>query len=267
MDTLSTRSGSSRLGRRPGLHLCAAACVAFGAACAGAANSEPPTDGDALAGGGSEAEEPPVNTLTERERAAGWELLFDGESLAGWRGYNRPDLPGGWAAVDGALARTGTGGDIITVREFEDFELRLEWRLEPGGNSGVFYRAAEGEEWVYHSAPEYQVLDDDRHPDGRSPLTSAGANYGLHPTIPGVVRPVGEWNEARIVVQGDQVQHWLNGTLVVEYELGSSEWQALVDGSKFSQWAAYGQAPRGHIGLQDHGDPVWYRNIKVRVIE
>lgn len=225
-------------------------------------------DEDPSAGGDAPAtQEAPVNSLTDEERAIGWELLFDGESLNGWRGYNRSDLPGGWDAVDGTLARTGPGGDIITDREFEDFELRLEWRLEPGGNSGIFYRAAEGEEWVYHSAPEYQVLDDERHPDGQSPLTSAGANYGLHAARRGVVRPVGEWNEARIVVEGDRVQHWLNGMLVVEYELGSPAWQALVDASKFSQWPAYGQADRGHIGLQDHGDPVWYRNIKIRVIE
>ncbi len=234
------------------------------AACAGPANGEPATDGDAPAALDQEA---PLNTLTEAERADGWELLFDGASLDGWRGYNRPDLPGGWAAVDGTLARTGSGGDIITDRTFEDFELRLEWRLEPGGNSGIFYRAAEGEEWVYHSAPEYQVLDDEGHADGQSPLTSAGANYGLHPAPRGVVRPVGEWNEARIVVTDGRVEHWLNGTRMVEYELGSADWQARVAGSKFSEWPAYGQAHAGHIGLQDHGDPVWYRNIKIRVIE
>ncbi|MDX1494351.1 MAG: DUF1080 domain-containing protein [Longimicrobiales bacterium] len=208
-----------------------------------------------------------MNTLTAAERDAGWELLFDGETLQGWRGYNQSDLPGGWEAVDGMLVRTGPGGDIITDRQFRDFELTLEWRLEPGGNSGIFYRAAEGEEWVYHSAPEYQVLDDERHPDGRSPLTSAGANYGLHPAPRGVVRPVGEWNQVRIVVDGDHVEHWLNGTRLLEYELGSADWQARVADSKFAPWPAYGQADQGHIGLQDHGDPVWYRNIKIRELE
>ena len=206
------------------------------------------------------------NTLTQAERDAGWELLFDGRTLDGWRGYNMDALPGGWAVVDGALARVGAGGDIITDRSFADFELSLEWRLEEGGNSGVFYRAAEGEEWVYHSAPEMQVLDDDVHPDGRDSLTSAGSNYGLHAAPRGVVRPVGEWNEARIVVQGAHVEHWLNGTRVVEYELRSPEWEALVAASKFNQWPAYGRADRGHIGLQDHGDPAWYRNIKIREI-
>lgn len=207
-----------------------------------------------------------LNTLTGDERAAGWELLFDGRTLEGWRGYDRPDLGGGWAARDGALTRVGEGGDIITDRQFGDFELSLEWRLEPGGNSGIFYRAAEGEDWIYYSAPEYQVLDDERHPDGRDPITSAGSDYALYPAPRGVVRPVGEWNQARIVVQGDHVEHWLNGTKIVEYELGSPDWSARVAESKFAQWPAYGQASRGHIGLQDHGDPVWYRNIKIRVL-
>jgi hypothetical protein len=164
------------------------------------------------------------------------------------------------------LARIGEGGDIVTDREFTDFELSVEWKLEPGGNSGIFYRAAEGEEWIYHSAPEMQILDDERHPDGQNPLTSAGANYGLNAAPRGVVRPVGEWNESRVVVEGSQVEHWLNGTRVVEYVLGGEEWEARVADSKFVEWPAYGRAATGHIGLQDHGDPVWYRNMKVREI-
>ena len=130
-----------------------------------------------------------MNELSESEREAGWRLLFDGRSLDGWRGYNRHDLPGGWAAEDGLLTRVGPGGDIITKDEFSDFELSIEWRVGPGGNSGIFYRAVEGQEWVYHSAPEMQVLDDERHRDGRAPVTSAGSNYGLHPAPRGVVRP------------------------------------------------------------------------------
>ena len=111
-----------------------------------------------------------------------------------------------------------------------------------------------------------QVLDDERHPDGQSPLTSAGANYGLHPAPGGVVHPAGEWNHIRIVVQNDRVEHWLNGERIVEYVIRSPEWAELVAASKFSQWPAYGRASEGHIGLQDHGDPVWYRNVKVREI-
>lgn len=212
----------------------------------------------------SASQEVAHNTLTAAERADGWTLLFDGTSLDGWRGYNRPDLPGGWEAQDGMLVRTGEGGDLMTDRDFADFELTLEWRVEAAGNSGVFYRAAEGEEWIYHSAPEMQVLDDAGHYDGRDPLTSAGANYGLHAAPRGVVHPAGEWNHARIVVRGAAVEHWLNHEQVVSYQLGSPEWEALVAGSKFVEWPAYGRAARGHLGLQDHGDPVWYRNVKVR---
>lgn len=207
-----------------------------------------------------------MNTLTEAERDGGWVLLFDGETMEGWRGYNRRDIPGGWGAEDGMLVRTGSGGDIITDRQFTDFELSLEWRVEEGGNSGVFYRAAEGEEWIYHSAPEMQVLDDAGHVDGGDPRTSAGANYALHPAPRGVVRPAGAWNQARVVVEGDHVEHWLNGVRVVEYDLGSEDWETRVAKSKFIEWPAYGRASRGHVGLQDHGDPVWYRNVKIREI-
>jgi hypothetical protein len=232
--------------------------------CGYGAESEAATPETSAAEPGQEAFVP--NTLTAAEREAGWELLFDGETLSGWTGYSGPEALEGWGVVDGTLARTGPGGDIVTDRAFTDFELSVEWLLDEGGNSGIFYRAALGEEWMYHSAPEMQVLDDERHADGQSPLTSAGSNYGLDPAPRGVVRPVGEWNVARVVVRGAHVEHWLNGTKIVEYELGSPEWEEKVANSKFAQWPAYGRAATGHIGLQDHGDPVWYRNLKIRAL-
>lgn len=207
------------------------------------------------------------NTLTDAERAAGWTLLFDGTSLDGWRGYNLRGLPGSWAAEAGTLTRIGPGGDLITEAQYEDFELAFEWRVGSGGNSGVFYRVAEGQDFAYFSAPEYQVLDDAGHVDGASPVTSAGSNYALNPAPRGVVRPAGEWNSGRIVVRGNHVEHWLNGTQVVAYELHSPEWKAQVAASKFAAWPAYGMAERGHIGIQDHGDRVWYRSLKLRVLE
>ncbi len=219
------------------------------------------------AGAAPESEVVEHNRLTAAESEAGWVLLFDGVTLDGWRMYESATPPQGWGVEDGSLIRTGSGGDIVTEGVFEDFELTLEWRVEAAGNSGIFYRAALGEEWVYHSAPEMQVLDDAGHRDGGDPLTSAGANYGLHPAPRGVVRPAGEWNRARIVVDGDRVEHWLNGEQVVSYVLGSPEWESLVAASKFSEWPPYGRAPRGHIGLQDHGDPVWFRNIKIRELD
>ncbi len=270
-------SGSFEVVRPPrvrgGLRVAGTLLLGAVTACVGSANGEgvatdgPASSSEAGAAGTQEGQVASLNTLTAEEREAGWELLFDGVSLDGWRGYNRPDLPGGWEAQDGMLVRTGPGGDIITDRTFADFELTVEWRVGEAGNSGIFYRAAEGEEWIYHSAPEFQVLDDANHRDGQDPITSAGSNYALHPAPRGIVRPAGEWNEARIVVQGDRVEHWLNGTHTVEYDFGSDDWEQRVANSKFVEWPAYGRAERGHIGLQDHGDLVWFRNLKIRVIE
>ena len=208
------------------------------------------------------------DTLTDAERRAGWRLLFDGRSTTGWHGYGRKDVPDGWQAVDGELTRVGPGGDIVTDEKFGSFELALEWKVAPGGNSGIFYRGVESAEPtkrpVYYSAPEMQVLDDERHPDGQSPLTSAGAAYGLYPAPRGAVKPAGEWNAARILVRGTHVEHWLNGVKTAEYELGSPEWLERVRRSKFNEWPEYGKAAEGVIGLQDHGDRVAYRNIKIR---
>lgn len=208
-----------------------------------------------------------MNTLTPQEEADGWELLFDGDDLEGWRGFGRDDLPEGWVAEDGLLVRSSGQGDIITREVFRDFELSLEWMVREAGNSGIFYRASEEVDRIFEGAPEMQVLDDAGHIDGGNPLTSAGANYGLHPAPRGVVHPAGEWNQARIRVEGAQVTHWLNGERIVDYELGSPEWAGLVAGSKFAEWPEYGTFDEGHIGLQDHGDWVAYRNLKIRRLD
>jgi hypothetical protein len=225
-----------------------------------ASDGTPAADGPA--GGGT----PEANLLTPQQVQEGWRVLFDGTTTGGWRGYNRSDMPDGWQVVDGNLTRVAAGGDIITTEQFVNFELALDWMLRPGGNSGIFYRAIESDDPIYYSAPEMQVLDDAEHPDGASRLTSAGANYGLHPAPEGVVKPVGEWNTVRLIVNGNQVEHWLNGQKIVEYELGSDDWKQRVANSKFVEWPAYGTAERGHIGLQDHGDWVAFRNIRIRVL-
>jgi hypothetical protein len=193
-----------------------------------------------------------------------WGALFDGRTTAGWRGFRMDSMPAGWQVVDGALTRVGPGGDIITVEQFGDFELELEWNVAPGGNSGIMFRVTEDSDATYMSGPEMQVLDDAAHRDGLSRLTAAGANYGLDPAPAGVVKPAGEWNAVRLVVRGAHVEHWLNGVKVVEYELWSPDWEARVKASKFAQWPGYGRARTGHIALQDHGDRVAYRSIKIR---
>jgi hypothetical protein len=196
----------------------------------------------------------------------GWRSLFDGRTTTGWRGFRKTEMPSGWQVVDGALTRVAAAGDIITNDEFANFDLTVDWKIAPGGNSGIMYRVTEAADETYETGPEMQVLDDERHPDGNSRLTSAGAAYGLYPSPTGVVRPSGEWNTARVVVNGNHVEHWLNGVKLLEYELGSPDWTQRVAASKFQQWPGYGRAAKGHIALQDHGDWVAYRNIKIKVL-
>ncbi|MBR9990097.1 MAG: DUF1080 domain-containing protein [Gemmatimonadetes bacterium] len=222
--------------------------------------------GDAADAQAAGANAQQANMLTAAQVQDGWRLLFDGSTLGGWRGYNRSDLPAGWEAIDGSLVRTASGGDIITTEQFANFEMEIDWMVREAGNSGIFYRAIESTDPIYYSAPEMQVLDDAGHVDGGSRLTAAGANYGLHPAPEGVVRPAGEWNSVRLVVNGNHVEHWLNGRMVVEYELGSEDWKQRVANSKFVEWPAYGTADSGHIGLQDHGDWVAFRNIRIKVL-
>jgi hypothetical protein len=205
------------------------------------------------------------SAVTAARDSIPWQSLFDGSTLAGWHGFKTPGkAPAGWQAIDGTLTRVAEAGDLVTDRTFANFELALEWRVAPKGNSGILYRIDPTAEVTYESAPEMQVLDDAGHADGQSRLTSAGAAYGLYPAPEGVVKPAGEWNSARLVVDGALVQHWLNGQKVVEYVLWTPEWERRVKASKFAAWPGYGRAQRGYIGLQDHGDRVSYRNIRIR---
>ena len=205
-----------------------------------------------------------TGALTAAEAKAGWKLLFDGTSLAGWQGFKTPTAPAGWKAVDGVLFREAAGGDLLTVEEFADFELRLEWKIDKGGNSGLFFHVIDEGEQAWHSGPEFQVLDNAGHKDGANPLTAAGSNYAVHAPVRDVTRPLGQWNAVRLVVRGTHVEHWMNDVKLLEYEFGSPDWEARVKASKFGKIPLYGRARKGRIGLQDHGDPVWYRNIKVK---
>jgi len=205
------------------------------------------------------------NTLSAKERAEGWRLLFDGKTAAGWRGYRQPSLPRGWQAIDGALTRVGEAGDIVTIDVFGDFELTLDWKLAANGNSGVFYRVVEDDPVMWHMAPEYQIIDN-AYKEPLKPVQYTGANYDLHPPSRDVTKPIGSWNQTRLVVRGAHVEHWLNGVKVVEYELWNADWERRVRASKFKDYPKYGRARRGHLGLQDHGDRVAYRNIKIRAL-
>lgn len=222
-------------------------------------NALPERRGEVLAS----ALRPVANRLTESQRAEGWELLFDGRTLDGWRSWRGGEIEG-WEVVDGALARTGPGGDLVSERIFRDFELELEWRIAQGGNSGIFFHVADGHDHVWETGPEMQVLDSETHPDGLDARTSAGANYALHAPPFDAAKPVGTWNRARLTVRGGHVTHWLNGHRLLDYELESPEWEALVARSKFASMPAYGRAGEGRLALQDHGDRVEFRDVRVR---
>ena len=212
----------------------------------------------------------------ERPRAASaqpreqrFETLFDGRSLRGWHNYGRRRQPvRGWNVVDGALVRSGEGGDLVSDRDYADFELRLEWKVAAGGNSGIFYRAVESALPIYRSALEYQVLDDLRHPDAANgPDRHAGALYGLYPPGRGdAAKPAGQWNRSRIVVRGDAVEHWLNDIRVAAFRIGSPDWNQRLARSKFKDWPEFAAARRGAVGVQDHGDEGAYRDIRIRAL-
>jgi hypothetical protein len=196
-----------------------------------------------------------------------WRPLFDGTSLKEWRGYKSETVPAGWRIDQGTLAKDKPVADIVTKEQFGDFELELEWKIGEAGNAGIFYRGTEEYERIYWSAPEYQLLDDAKGADNKSRLTSAGAAYAILPSPPGKLKPVGEWNRTRIVAKGSHVEHWLNGIKLLEYELGSPDWEAKVKASKFNAWPNYGRAKRGHIALQgDHEGSLAFRNIRIREI-
>lgn len=209
-----------------------------------------------------------INTLTGAERAAGWKLLFNGEDFTGWHFYRGAGVSAPWSIEDGAITVSGPGKDIVTSDEYGDFELSVDWKISPGGNSGIIYLVKEDEAapQTYNTGPEMQVLDDARHADGKLPSHRAGALYDLVAPKVAAAKPVGEWNTARIRVAHGRIEHWLNGKKVVDAPYGDDAWRNMVAGSKFRTMPLFGKAMSGHIALQDHGDRVWYRNIKIRLL-
>lgn len=197
---------------------------------------------------------------------SGYAQAADLRPITEWRAYHGTGLPPEWTISDGLITHTPGGGDLISVELFGNVEIMFDWKISPGGNSGVLYRVDEQYGAAFQSGPEYQILDNAGHPDGQLPISSAASVYGLYAPAHDATRPVGAFNAARIVLRGNHVEHWLNGEKVLSFEIGSLDWTARLPGTKFADWPAFGILPAGHIVLQDHGDPVEYRNFMVRTL-
>ncbi|MBI1228279.1 MAG: DUF1080 domain-containing protein [Bacteroidetes bacterium] len=242
------------------------------ASCQSSQSSEPPATDTSIPA------VTPANGLSEAESLAGWRLLFDGSTLNGWRGYNRPDLPKlGWSVENGEIIIAKTpnpkpndfGGDIITTEKYGNFELSVDFMLTDSANSGIFFRVLEEKDSaIYHNAPEYQLIDDATWakmlPDFNMDTHRTGDNYDMQAGSGCSMNPIGQWNTAKLLHNNGKVEHWLNGNKCLEYEIGSPEWKAQLAKSKFKSWPQYGLTNPGYIGLQDHDHEVRFRNIKIR---
>jgi len=203
----------------------------------------------------------------------GFIALFDGKSLAGWRGYNGVNVEGIWVAQEGTLHLSGQPegsphANIITDAVYDDFDLRFEWKVETGTNSGVMFNVGEGPKQPYLTGPEYQVLDNTGFRDGKGrpvgPVEHTASHYGIEAAVSDETKPIGEWNESRIVLRGNNVEYWLNGVMTASYELHSPKWKEQVANAKFANWSDFATLDKGHIGLQDHGHRVWFRNLRIK---
>jgi hypothetical protein len=206
------------------------------------------------------------------ENESGFVALTGHDARDHWLGYGldkaKDTWPPNWEFVDGALHSKGGGGaDLKTREKYGDFDLRFEWKVSPGANSGVMYRVSQETDPAYFTGPEYQIVDNIGHTDGANPKTSAASVYDLYAPSKDETKPAGSWNEGRIVVSHDHVEHYLNGKKVLEYDLGSTDWNKRVAESKFGEWKDFGKIGRGHVDLQDHGDKVWYRNVRIKSLD
>lgn len=210
----------------------------------------------------------PDNQLTPQEQADGWQLLFNGQDMTQWRNYQQTGLNPQWQVQQGAMVLTGKGGgDILTKQQYQQFELQLEWKIAEAGNSGVFVLVDENGKFIYSHAPEIQILDNERHADNQLASHRSGSLYDMIAAPASAQKPAGQWNQLKIRLQQQQLTVWQNQQQTADIQINGPEWQQLLANSKFANWAGFAKAERGHIGLQDHGDQVWFKNIKIRELK
>ena len=210
------------------------------------------------------------NALSTEEKEQGYKLLFDGKTMNGWRTYQNKPSPS-WLVDSGTLHCKGSAAnygaitaDLMTADPYENFDLLVDWKISPRGNSGILYMVTEDSAYSYLSGPEYQIIDDKNFPEKLEDWQLTAANYAMHPAPSAAPNPVGEWNHTRIVVNKGHVEHWLNGKKVVEYDLYSDDWTKKKMSGKWKDVASYGQSKKGHIAFQNHGSEAWFKNIKIK---
>ncbi|OBP15817.1 glycosyl hydrolase [Rheinheimera sp. SA_1] len=205
------------------------------------------------------------NVLNNEEKAQGWQLLFNGTDMSQWRNFKKADLSDKWQIEDGAMKLTsGGGGDILTKKQYQNFELLLDWKIAEVGNSGIFVLVDETGNTIYAHAPEIQILDNERHSDNKLDTHRSGSLYDMIASPPSSHKKAGEWNTTKIRLQNSKLTIWQNGVQTAEVTIDSPEWHKLLAASKFVKWEGFAKAKTGHIGLQDHGDQVWFKNIKIK---
>jgi len=204
------------------------------------------------------------NKLTKEEHATGWQLLFNGKDMSHWRNFKSDELSSKWKIDDSAMLLTKGGGDILTKKIYKNFDLKLDWKISEVGNSGIFVLADELGSYIYSHAPEIQIIDNERHADTEIDSHLAGSIYDLLSAPTAAHKPAMQWNTVRIKMLDNHLQVWQNGVSTVSMVIGSSPWNTLVKNSKFATWSNFATSKQGHIGLQDHGDKVWFKNIKIK---
>lgn len=218
----------------------------------------------ALAFSSSAFAKTPDNQLSKEEQSAGWQLLFDGKDMSHWRNFKSETLSPKWTIDNGAMLLTKGGGDILTKKVYRNFDLQIDWKISTKGNSGIFVLADETGSMIYSHAPEIQIIDNEEHPDNKIDSHLAGSLYDLFAAPTTAHKPANNWNSVRIRMQDKHLQVWQNGISTLSIVIGSTTWNTLVANSKFATWSNFAAAEQGHIGLQDHGDKVWFKNIKIK---